>query len=195
MEKQEYKKVRIIKNSPKQEIDSNIDHLIGKEFEISNYGKEYEYGLYIKTDSYPEYFIFKDEFEFIPNKINEKTYKTWEVIKMLTENSKLKFKRVTDNPNNKLDLYSISKGNGNAISWMSMAQIDICVEDEWEISEKLVDFIDTVKSFKSGKTIRCDFNGWSYTYKPDGNAKELIDGNNQPVSTDEILNGKWYIEY
>lgn len=65
--------------------------------------------------------------------------------------------------------------------------------------QKPVSFMEAVKAYSDGKTIRCDykeFNGEETTniYKYGGIDKPIEDTCNFGISTREILNGKWYIK-
>ena len=123
--------------------------------------------------------------------IKMKTYKTWEAIKMLTENHSLKF---TVYPK---DL-SISVNNGGDIEW-NYGDIFRLTEPmlnyKWVLAQQPVSFMEAVKASYKGKTIYCVLPQSEYAYisKID-KLESLTDSNGNGLSTQEILEGKWYIK-
>ncbi|MBU3208576.1 hypothetical protein KPL28_02865 [Clostridium algidicarnis] len=122
-----------------------------------------------------------------------KTYKTWEVIKMLSENNDLGFKTNIGN--------------------VSLKEIDDCKEmvwEEgtpfeinyytlcygWELIQEPVSFTDAVKAYNKGKTIKCNFDDDVLYYVPsdDFEFNSLEDNNGLCISSQEILNGAWFVE-
>ena len=59
--------------------------------------------------------------------------------------------------------------------------------------QKPISFMEALKAFNNGKTIRCIYEGDEYFYKW-GIGYMLIDEDKNPISSTEILNGEWYIE-
>jgi len=113
-----------------------------------------------------------------------KKYKTWEAIKMLTENPKLHFK--SQDTTLKIDSINkdIEKVNRNDIN------IYININDEWELVQQEVPFVEAIKAHKSGKTIYCLNGNSKATYE----RKELTDRNKVTITDGEILEGHWYIK-
>ena len=115
-----------------------------------------------------------------------KTYKTWEVIKMLEENPKLKFEcrevnlsaRINCQGNIYLDCRfgSNTEINGN-----------FQLNGEWQLVQQPVTFMEAVNS---GKKIRYEIWGYSSTLK---NALETIYRNCESIQR-RMLNGNWYVE-
>lgn len=79
------------------------------------------------------------------------------------------------------------------------------VLEEIKPEPKHVPFMEAVKAYSEGKTIRCEVvpstTNQVYEYKPDGNKIGLhgyklstYKGSGTPVTTKEILEGKWFIE-
>lgn len=71
-----------------------------------------------------------------------------------------------------------------------------CILDheEWELVREEVDFMTAAKAYEAGKTIICDTEGiGTRIYKP-GLNNILVDQTRAPITTGEIIHGKWYIE-
>lgn len=122
-----------------------------------------------------------------------KTYKTWEAIKMLAENPKLKFKccRATMQcTGGYLDgTFGAVRGiNGN-----------IPMSGEWSLVQQPVRFIEAVNAYDKGKSIYCQLKDEKYFYIPNDDTKcgrtgyVLTDNGGSAVSTGEIFHGTWYI--
>lgn len=117
-----------------------------------------------------------------------KTYKTWEVIKMLTKDSKLKFK--TNNEvigiiNNELVYFD----TGNTVRLYTACANYVNVFDkQWELVEKPVTFMEAINSDNliKPKGENFDYHGLSYwiCMFPSIRLQYL----------DELLNGEWFIE-
>jgi hypothetical protein len=134
-------------------------------------------------------------------------YKTWEITKALTENPNHEFKRVSDGM-----IFRTSKQieNGKEVA-RYISQITsskgwadcVTLSDEWELIQQPIPFMEAVKAYSEGKTIRCEIKDLTYTYEPveevevgnklDGYMLAEVGNENEAVSTDEILNGKWYM--
>lgn len=129
-----------------------------------------------------------------------KKYKTWEVIKMLTENPELKFewtKQVMPGSyiqvENGIVVWSGRNQQGNSMY--------TCLDDEWALVQQPVTFIQAIKAYAEGKTIRCEYispdkHNIENIYKPSGMKISCLKDENckMAVSDYEILNGTWYIE-
>ncbi len=111
--------------------------------------------------------------------------KTWEMIKKLTENPEKEFTRKSDGLHIKTNEYG-------ELVWDSGYQF-LRLHHDWEEVKKPVDFITAIIAFHAGKDIYC-INGdyrFDFKYKPYRGLKDIF-GN--PISSSDILNGKWYIE-
>jgi hypothetical protein len=68
--------------------------------------------------------------------------------------------------------------------------------DEWELIPESIPFLEAVKAYAEGKTIRCEICNKKYDYVPNAASLQCnglgydLDG----VTTAEILEGSWYIE-
>jgi hypothetical protein len=131
-----------------------------------------------------------------------KKYKTWEVIKMLTENPKQKFKNDEQYEMSVCDdngcMYLEYKGkqslggvNGNLrivtneVGWKP---------DEWELIQQPVTFMEAVKAYSEGKTIRCKLHGGHITYEPKTPRYELMDISGHAITIEEVMSNQWYVE-
>ena len=143
-----------------------------------------------------------------------KKYKTWEVIKMLTENPTLIFKLentgygmakirkmiirngyfhcVSYNHDCDRIEYSLGQGNFNG---------NIDISSEWTLVQEPVSFMEAIKAYHEGKTIRCEYVEEEFIYEPTEEKKVseqigfiIRDCDFSSVCTGEILEGKWYIE-
>ena len=113
--------------------------------------------------------------------------KTWEMIKMLTENPKLRFKCKLES-----GLYNtVCADNG----WFK-CEYSYYFNTEWELIQEPVDFTTAIKAYQNGKTIKCESekfknNRYNIVF---GEGNVIADNNGYGISAEEILNGKWYIE-
>jgi hypothetical protein len=122
-------------------------------------------------------------------------FETWEAIKMLTENPKLKFKDIS------CYRYISSDGCAVYVSYGKNEDIEPfklengTLEDKWQLIKEPVDFMIAVKAFDSGKTIRCETDITVHTYENLTSDGKLIDYSfDAAISSKEILEGKWYIK-
>lgn len=127
--------------------------------------------------------------------------KTWEMIKALTENPKLKFK-FTDYAI-EMTHHHVEVVNGR-ICWGGDNNYPLYIvmenNDKWELIPQEIPFLEAVKAFSEGKTIRCEYNCYSYTYIPNENTKVVGDFGHLFLSTcgcrlttRDVLEGRWYI--
>jgi hypothetical protein len=73
---------------------------------------------------------------------------------------------------------------------------------EWELIQQPVPFIEAVKAYSEGKTIRCELQDRKHTYRPNEHTRLARDYGyefkgavlNVGVSTKEIIEGQWFIE-
>lgn len=117
-----------------------------------------------------------------------KTYKTWEVIKMLSENPTLKFAdefgRVIENYTGEI---KVTFNNEQSI---------LNIDEKWTLKQEPVSFMEAVEAYKNKRNIYCIVDGCRYYYVPIDldDYYGLIDTTDTAVSAKEILEGKWYIE-
>jgi len=116
-----------------------------------------------------------------------KTYKTWEVIKLLTENKQLKF-NLTNGPHIAI---SMSDNNYITLEGIDGSKIstggNISINDIWELEQQPVNFIEAINSkgmikaedWGKYKTIK-----YVLEYLSDGFLKPSLD----------CINGKWFIK-
>ena len=127
--------------------------------------------------------------------IKMKTYATWEAIKMLTEDSKLKF----EDRNTGSRVLMARKEEGNCASIVikttGFYNNKLLLQNEWVLVQQPVSFTEAVKASYKGKTIYCVLPQSEYAYisKID-KLESLTDSNGNGLSTQEILEGKWYIK-
>lgn len=133
-----------------------------------------------------------------------KKYKTWEVIKMLTENPNLKFQ--TFCRNYKRIFNCSSYGNFIVTTYRNDEEIDsslgqgnfngnISINTEWELLPQEVSFLDAIKAHGYGKTIYCICEDkLIYEPKTKDYNECLEDDCGNAVSPKEILKGHWYIQ-
>jgi hypothetical protein len=131
-----------------------------------------------------------------------KKYKTSEVIAMLEENPKLKFK------NGATALYVNASGylegenngkcslDGNIKIFIHKHDIGIFKTDEWELIQQPIPFLEAVKAYAAGKkTIRCESSIGIKRYEYQGISNSpILDELGNAVSHLEILQGTWFVE-
>lgn len=123
--------------------------------------------------------------------------KTWEMIKELTENPKLRFVRTSDSRTFKTSSMKINDAEiiDYYVSGLAKSGSEcIALKDDWELVREPVDFMTAVIAHEMGRTIKCDSEGiGTRIYRPGFN-NVLVDNSKAPITTHEIINGKWYIE-
>jgi hypothetical protein len=125
-------------------------------------------------------------------------YKTWEVVKMLTENPKLKFRHDICAGGTK---FLTIKGQTRLVCEKDMdcLNAEIFTDTEWELIKPepvLVPFMEAVKAYSEGKTIGCKDGKHNWEYEPSEFSPKfsvLNDTKDGVISAHEILNGQWYI--
>ena len=132
-----------------------------------------------------------------------KEYKTWEAIKMLSENPELKFESEDNELNIKQTLFVNELGylemNNEGCSNEIVGNLE--VNDLWTLVQRPVKVMDAIKSYHEGQSIYCILKSGTYVYKPCIEHKlanylegyTLDDDWDNAMSTDELLNGIWYI--
>ena len=127
-----------------------------------------------------------------------KKYKTWEVIKMLTENPKLKFEA-------RNDIGTILKNENRGVRFYengeNVQRYGVMIYEEWTLVQESVSFMEAIKAYHEGKPVRCELEGEinfkdrfkrSVGENSGGYDVENIFG--VAIGTREILEGKWFIE-
>lgn len=124
----------------------------------------------------------------------EKTMETWEMIKILYENPKLKAKGRGYNSPVVINKYG-------HVTWRDCDELVELTQDfmstEWTVippKPDAVPFMDAVKAYVEGKTIRCESDFANTTVYVPAAISHFVDQHSLSVSPDEILAGKWYIE-
>ena len=124
-------------------------------------------------------------------------YKTWEVVKMLTENPELVFVRPSDGVRTMLG----DKIHAGEIIGKYLKQTDgesIRLSDEWELVPRPASFMAAVKAYSEGKTIDVQHGVIHRTYTPKmfgGSVQNLLrDQNGLCIGQEEILHGEWFIK-
>lgn len=121
--------------------------------------------------------------------------KTWEMIKEITENPDWKFKRISDGLIIKAEQYFLN--TKYELIWESGHE-KIALEDDWEKVKLPVPFIDAIEEYSEGNSIYCIIDNEKYIYIPPktGNKSfiSIFESDGTPITTDEILRGKWYVE-
>ncbi|WP_443660539.1 hypothetical protein [Clostridium algidicarnis] len=114
-----------------------------------------------------------------------KTYKTWEVIKMLSENNDLEFKTNIGN----VSLKEID-GYGEIIAWEDETPLEInayTLGFTWELVQHPVDFITAINN---GERIK---SAYSDDYNSVEETMSLLGGLTEKTVL-KVLNGEWFIE-
>lgn len=74
------------------------------------------------------------------------------------------------------------------------------IKQEWELIQEPVPFMEAVKAYSEGKTIRCEANGSEYIFNGKCHRSKIGQGawfrseRDTILSTEMILNGTWYVE-
>lgn len=131
-----------------------------------------------------------------------KKYKTWEVIKALAENPKLRFKcnRYTIGANSYGSIVHEKNGECSDMGEFLSLSAGVTSQTGWELIQESVDFLTAVKAYSEGKTIRCEANGSEYIFNGKCHRSKIGQGawfrseRDTILSTEMILNGTWYVE-
>jgi hypothetical protein len=126
------------------------------------------------------------------------TLTTWEMIKALTENPKLKAKSemgniiFTKECCDKRYFYCEGELKSQPISQHGS---NLPIDGKWTLIQpepSPVPVLEAAKAYKEGKTITCEWMGRKYTYNP-SDSSCFIDNKGTSVCVGEILDGIWHI--
>jgi hypothetical protein len=118
-----------------------------------------------------------------------KKYKTWEMVKMLTENPKLVFE-------NDKGYYKVRVDESHAIVLGGGSHMIVSTNEEFVLIQQSVSFMEAVKAYSEGKTIRCERDGGISYYKATSasDLNILHATNGHTLSCRDVTHGKWYVE-
>ena len=129
--------------------------------------------------------------------------KTWEMIKMLSENPKLRFKNIRDNGEIETIVYITKTGNFYADVKLNGYMVDCekprCnffgnykLTEDWQLVRDPVPVWEAIKAYTEGKTISCEnINGCCSSARV--KCSFSLNGVTQ-VRTSCLTNGNWYID-
>jgi hypothetical protein len=136
-----------------------------------------------------------------------RTYKTWEMIKALAENPKLKFSCGSHENANCVSIQNcvLCWRDGNPFVLNVYIPLSSSVESttagtieeyEWEIVQEPVDFMTAIKAYAEDKTIICTLPGEKYIFDGSGyfNGGRRLNNSSWSITSKMIIEGKWYIE-
>jgi hypothetical protein len=131
-----------------------------------------------------------------------KKYNTGEAIAMLAENPELRFRDdigsvITTSKTTKKIVWekNATQSEEDFIMYNRALNCDN-LHIKWELIQQPIPFMEAVKAYSEGKTIRCELDGMrtqTYVWGTDSGFKN-IRNNYGAVAAEEILNGKWYVE-
>jgi hypothetical protein len=127
-----------------------------------------------------------------------KKYKTSEAIAMLEKNPELRFKDGDGailQADNRLYLKRVHPTKPDYASFNGIDG-NVRTSDTWELIQQPIPFIEAVKAYSEGKTIRCESECGIWRYKKETGTGHMWDiGKPDSVITStEILEGRWYVE-
>lgn len=121
-----------------------------------------------------------------------KKYKTWEAIKMMTENPVLRFRYSCELSLGEKVEVEIFVDNYRLINF-NCAYLD--PEFEWEIVLEPIEFRKAVEAFNKGYIICCKMGKDRVTsYNPKKVTDSLNGNTGASISVEEILKGQWFID-
>jgi hypothetical protein len=135
-----------------------------------------------------------------------KKYKTWEVIKAMTENKDLRFKYNTGYETGEIAVVRgdirVVKCDGKPIDTHFELHTGF-IGTKWELIQQPIPFMEAVKAYSEGKPVDCEICGKVWHYNPNSIPKDsslgyhLVVtnkcGTSPSITTEEILRGKWTI--
>jgi len=116
-----------------------------------------------------------------------KSYKTWETVKLLTENPRKEFK-LDDGSKiyNYKGIISCSKTHPVCM--------ELNINDEWEEVLKPITWQEALEAWAKGKKVKSIFDNREFIYTQEDGIDSLVDfSDEQPLCALEILKGIWYI--
>jgi hypothetical protein len=125
-----------------------------------------------------------------------KKYTTWEAIKMLSENPKLKLNLIYCG-NETADKNLEVKDNMIILNAKNPFNRYLNISAEWVLVQQPVSFMEAVKAYSRGKTIYCvnvDVGLKNIYKKPDSTNSYMKDTCHYCITSHEILNYEWFIE-
>ena len=131
-----------------------------------------------------------------------KKYSTSEAIAMLEKNPKLVFEdevRVCgDIGTGKRVRMWVNSCHEIKIDGVSVGvRYGLNTNDEWELIQQPIPFMEAVKAYSEGKTIRCERRNMSFKFDPRGNISKLNifeTDNGAILSCIDVIEGTWYVE-
>jgi hypothetical protein len=95
---------------------------------------------------------------------------------------------------NETDVINVEKGK---VYYNKIYELNISQNTELEEIQQPIPFLEAVKAYSEGKTIRCEWKGrsqnWASKYK-NGSQYMGIKECDGAICPEEILNGTWYLE-
>ncbi len=119
--------------------------------------------------------------------------KTWEILKLLTENQEIRFRRAGKDLTYYYNGISVMCSDG--ITTAQSGDI-LNLKAEWELIPQEVTWREAIQAWVDGKTVYCKVEA---CYSPNGMAMRFIFDESShesryPLDKAEILKGKWFIE-
>lgn len=114
-------------------------------------------------------------------------YKTIGTLEMLRVLKDRKAERISDG-------MKLSINDDGELQW-EPGHKHISLNDEWRLikEDREVNVKEAIRAFHNGEKVCCEANGFTYNYASQG-SHCLRDDEGEPVSSDELLNGKWFIK-
>jgi len=122
-----------------------------------------------------------------------KTYKTWEAIKAIEENEKLEF----ENSHGTIIKYENLVIRFFDKDGKNIKRYRMPLDTQWTLIQKPVPFMEAIKALNEGKNIYCEIDSGKLHYQTGSSLNgyyAVLDEFEGPITTKEILQGKWYIE-
>jgi hypothetical protein len=125
-----------------------------------------------------------------------KKYKTSEAIAMLEKNQKLRFVVSDNSPasGHKFLTVGALKRLECTTTKFSLNN-EVFLDTEWELVQQPVPFMEAVKAYSEGKTIRCERPHSIFTFTTCvGDALNFFKSGNHILNCADVLEGTWYVE-
>jgi hypothetical protein len=129
-------------------------------------------------------------------------YKGWEILKMIGEGELKEGTKLIGDTGLDYVVKKQLEGTSLVLGYVSnedYPRSPALQGRTFSLVQEPVPFMDAAQAFNEGKNIRCEVGGNSFVYKAQENSLDelgfaLIDYvHGYPVSTKEILNGKWFV--